>query len=225
MSLSGLLYQALEITSTFNPRIAIILFLLCSIGEVGFTLPYILETIWLIAGYQVGIGTLPFGDLLLIWLVAQAGRQTGSLALYYSGVLGLTPLKKFYRRHIEPKLPKRQIIPPGIARSLANPSPFSIAIGRLVGLRVPMALTMSARQKLSHLALGVLLSSIIWDGAYLIIGGTLGPKVVPRPQYILLYSIGGLTILYLVTLGVRYICHRRSNNRKKLANGDSDSAN
>jgi membrane-associated protein len=217
MSLSGLLSQALEITSTFNPKIAIILFLLCSIGEIGFTLPYILETIWLIAGYQLGIGTLPFQDLILIWLVAQAGRQTGSLVLYYSGVLGLTPLKKYYRRYIEPKLPKRQIIPLGIARSLANPSPFSIAIGRLVGLRIPMALTMSARQKLSHLALGVLLSSIIWDGVYLIIGGTLGPKVVPKPQYMLLYSVGGLTILYLVTLGVRYFLRRRS-QRKRIAN-------
>lgn len=224
MSLSGLLSQALEITSTFNPKIAIILFLLCSIGEIGFTLPYILETIWLIAGYQLGIGTLPFLDLILIWLVAQAGRQTGSLVLYYSGVLGLTPLKKYYRRYIEPRLPKRQFIPPGIARSLSNPSPFSIAIGRLVGLRIPMALTMSARQKLSHLALGVLLSSIIWDGVYLIIGGTLGPKVVPKPQYILLYSIGGVTILYLVTLGVRYFWRRRS-NRKKLVNGNSRSPN
>ena len=74
MNLSGLLSQALEITSTFNPKIAIILFLLCSIGEIGFTLPYILETIWLIAGYQLGIGTLSLPDLLEIWLVAQAGR-------------------------------------------------------------------------------------------------------------------------------------------------------
>jgi membrane protein DedA with SNARE-associated domain len=224
MSLSGLLSQALEITSTFNPRIAIILFLLCCIGEIGFALPYILETIWLIAGYQLARGTLPFPDLLLIWLVAQAGRQTGSLVLYYSGVLGLTPIKKFYHRHIEPKLPKRQIIPPGIVKSLANPSPFSIAMGRLVGLRIPMALTMSARQKLSHLALGVLLSSIIWDGVYLIIGGTLGPKVVPQPEYILLYSLGGLTVLYLVTLGVRYFMRRRA-ARKKLADNQRCSPN
>ena len=77
-----------------------------------------------------------------------------------------------------------------------------------------MALTMSAKQKLSHLALGVLLSSIIWDGIYLIVGGTLGPKVVPRPEYILLYSLGGLTVLYLFTIGVRYLLRLKSSRKK-----------
>ncbi len=212
MDLTGLLSQALEITSTFNPKIAIILFLLCSIGEIGFTLPYILETIWLFAGYQLVRGNPPLSptDLALIWLVAQAGRQTGSLVLYYSGVLGMSPLRRFYRRYIEPKLPKRQIIPPGITKSLSNPSPFSVAIGRLIGLRVPMALTMSARQKLSRLALGVLISSVVWDGIYLTIGATVGAAVMPKPQYMLLYSLGGLTILYLLTLGVRYLLRLRS---------------
>jgi membrane protein DedA with SNARE-associated domain len=214
MNLSGLLYQALEITSTFNPKIAIILFLLCSIGEIGFALPYILETIWLLAGYQVASGTLPPWDLFKIWLVAQAGRQTGSFVLYYSAVLGMAPLKRFYKRFIEPRMPRRQFIPAGIARWAANPSPFSVAVARLVGLRVPMALTMSVRQRLSHLALGVLISSIIWDGLYLIIGGTVGPKVVPEPQYMLLYSIAGLTILYLIILGVRYMLRSRSQKNR-----------
>jgi membrane-associated protein len=219
MNLSGLLAQALEITSTFNPKIAIILFLLCAIGEIGFTLPYILETIWLLAGYQLVRGNppLPPGDLLLIWLVAQAGRQTGSLALYYSAALGLGPLRKFYRKFIEPRFPKKQIIPPRLVKYLANPSPFSVAMGRLVGLRVPMAIAMSARQKLSHLALGVLLSSIIWDGIYLIIGATVGAAVVPEPQYMLLYSVGGLTVLYLVTLGVRYLLRLRTTRNKSAS--------
>ena len=209
MNLSGFLAQALEATSTFNPKIAIILFLLCAIGEIGFTLPYILETIWLIAGYQLGTRNLEPLDLFLIWLVAQAGRQTGSFVLYFSGVLGLAPLRKFYKRHIEPRLPKRAVIPATISKFLANPSPISVAMGRLVGLRIPMALTMSAKQRLSHLALGVLISSIIWDGIYLVIGGTLGPRVVPQPQYILLYSIGGISVLYLGTLGVRYLLRLR----------------
>lgn len=214
MSLSGLLSQALEITSTFNLKIAIILFLLCSIGEIGFALPYILETIWLLAGYQLASGALPPWDLFEIWLVAQAGRQTGSFVLYYSGVLGMAPLKRFYKKYVEPRLPKRQFIPPSIAKRITNPSPFSVAVARLVGLRIPMALTMSARQRLSHLALGVLISSIIWDGLYLIIGGTVGPKVVPKPQYMLLYSLAGLTILYLIILGVRYLLRLRSQKKK-----------
>jgi membrane-associated protein len=78
-----------------NPKIAIILFLLCAIGEIGFALPYILETLWLLAGYQLAQGNLSTLDLAYLWLVAQAGRQTGSLALYYSSVLGMVPLRSF----------------------------------------------------------------------------------------------------------------------------------
>jgi membrane protein DedA with SNARE-associated domain len=215
--MDALLSQALEITGAFNFKIAIILFLLCSIGEIGFALPYILETIWLLAGYQLGIHQLSVIDLAKIWLVAQAGRQTGSLVLYYSGVLGMRPLKRFYKRFIESKLPKRQFIPAGLAKRLTNPSPFSIAAGRLIGLRIPMALTVSARQKLANLALGVLLSSIIWDGVYLVIGSTLGPKVVPEPQYVLLYSVGGLTALYLLIISVRLLIKYLRSHSKKTA--------
>jgi membrane protein DedA with SNARE-associated domain len=214
MSLTGLLSQALEITSNFNPKIAIILFLLCSIGEIGFALPYILETIWLMAGYHLATGNLSISDLLLIWLVAQAGRQTGSIVLYYSAMLGLSPLKKFYKKHIEPRLPKRQIIPPSIARSLTHPSAFSVAIGRLVGLRVPLAITMGASHRLLHLSLGVVISSIVWDGIYIIVGRTVGSAIMIKPQYMLLYSLGGLTGLYLMVLGVRFLWRRGSSKNK-----------
>ncbi len=161
-----------------------------------------------------GTPPLPPTDLVLIWLVAQAGRQTGSLVLYYSAVLGMAPLRRFYRRFVRPRLPKRQLIPAGIVKYLSNPSPFLIAVGRLIGLRIPMALTMSARQKLSNLVLGVLISSIIWDGVYLTIGSTVGAAVIPRPQYMLLYSLGGITVFYLITLGLRYLLRLRSARRK-----------
>jgi membrane protein DedA with SNARE-associated domain len=160
---------------------------------------------------------LPPIDLLLIWLVAQAGRQTGSLILYYSAALGLGPLRKFYGKFIEPRVPRRQFIPACIMKQITNPSPFSVAIGRLIGLRIPMAITMSARQKLSHLSLGVLLSSIVWDGIYLIIGSTVGAAVVPKPQYMLLYSLGGLTVLYMVTLGVRFLLRKRAMKNKSTS--------
>jgi len=212
--LSGLLSQVLTATSSFNLKIAILLFLLCSIGEIGFALPYVLETIWLLAGYQLGTGDLQLGELLKIWLVAQAGRQTGSLVLYYSAVLGLAPLKKVYKKYIESRLPKRQFIPASITKHLTNPNPISIAIGRLVGLRIPMALTMGARQKLLHLALGVLISSIIWDGIYIIIGRTVG-SVLPKTEFMVLYSVGGLTIVYISVLVIRHKISQRQEAKRK----------
>jgi membrane protein DedA with SNARE-associated domain len=221
MSLTGILSQALEVTSTFNPKIAIILFLLCSIGEIGFALPYILETIWLLAGYQLATGSLNAPDLLLIWLVAQAGRQTGSLVLYYTAVLGLGPLKKLYKKYIEPRMPKRQIIPQFIARGITHPSTISVAIGRLMGLRIPMALTMGASHRLLHLALGVLLSSVIWDGVYLIVGSTVGATMMPKPQYMIFYSLGGLTALYLLTLGIRFLWRKRTKKDRTTQKGQA----
>jgi membrane protein DedA with SNARE-associated domain len=214
MNWSDFLNQALAVTSNFNLKIAIILYLLCAVGEIGFGIPYILETIWLLAGYNLAHQTLSLSNLLLIWCVAQAGRQSGSIALFYSGVLGMAPLKKLYKRFIEPKMPKRRFIPPAISKHLTNPSPFSIAIGRLLGLRIPMALAMSARNKLSHLALGVVLSSIIWDGIYIIIGITVGN--VLKTEYVVLYSVGGLTVLYISVLVIRYQIEKHSSKNNIL---------
>jgi membrane protein DedA with SNARE-associated domain len=111
-------------------------------------------------------------------------------------------------------LPKRQFIPASITKHLTNPNPISIAIGRLVGLRIPMALTMGARQKLLHLALGVLISSIIWDGIYIIIGRTVG-SVLPKTEFMVLYSVGGLTIVYISVLVIRHKISQRQEAKRK----------
>jgi membrane protein DedA with SNARE-associated domain len=213
MNLDNLIAQVLAITSTFNLKISIILFLLCAIGEVGFALPYILETIWLMAGYQLSQGNLSTLDVLYIWLIAQAGRQTGNVALYYSGMLGMIPLRKLYRKYIQPRLPKRQILPASFVRHITNPSPFSIAVSRLVGLRIPAAVTMGARHQLSYLSIGVLLSSIVWDGVYLVLGYTVG-NVLPNPINMFWYSVGGLTGIYLLTVGIRYLLRLRRTQKK-----------
>jgi hypothetical protein len=215
-SIQNLSTQVLAITGSLNFKIALILFFLCLIGEIIIALPYFLEIIWLAAGYQLVQGNLSPANLVYIWLVAQAGRQTGSLILYYSSWLGMIPLKKLYKRWVEPRLPKKQFIPASIMRGLTDPSAFSVAIGRLVGLRVPIALTMSARQKLTTLAIGVLLSSIVWDGIYLILGSTVSATFKPRPEYMLLYSVAVLLALYLATLGIRYIFRLRVSKSKSV---------
>jgi membrane protein DedA with SNARE-associated domain len=214
--LENFLSQALQITGNFNPHIAVILFLLCFFGEAWFGIPYILETIWLLSGYQLATRPSFINDLILIWLVSQAGRQTGSLVLYYSGILGLEPLKKFYKRFVESRLPKKQMVPSFIKKLLTKPSPFAVAVGRLFGLRIPMALTMSANRKLPELALGVLMASIVWDGAYIVIGMLVGPKVENK-QMMLLYSLAGLTGLYLMTLGLRLLRKNRQGNNDESA--------
>jgi hypothetical protein len=215
MSLSGLLSQVLQLTSSYNLQIALILFFLCAIGEIGFGLPYLLEMMWLLAGYHLGLGELKPSELAYLWLTAQAGRKVGSLVLFYSSMLGMIPIRKFYKRYIEQKLPKRLIMSRKVIERLTNPSAFSVAIGRLVGLRIPMAVASSARNRITNLVLGVLLSSIVWDGVYLVLGATVGTKA-PKPQYMALYSVSGLTALYLGTLGVRYLFRLHSRNKPRI---------
>jgi hypothetical protein len=216
MNLSGLLSQVLQLTSSFNLQIALILFILCAVGEIGFGLPYLLEMMWLLAGYHLGMGELQPADLLYLWLTAQAGRQVGSLVLFYSSMLGMIPLKRFYKRYVEKRLPKRHFVSNKMLERLTNPSVFSVAIGRLIGLRIPMAMASSARNRIANQVLGVLLSSIVWDGLYMVIGATVGTKA-PRPQYMLLYSVSGLTALYLFTLGIRYLFRLRSRSKQEIA--------
>jgi membrane protein DedA with SNARE-associated domain len=210
--LESFLSQALEITGTFNLNIAIILFLLCFFGEIWVGIPYVLETIWLLSGYQLAMRPSFIVDLLLIWLVSQAGRQVGSLTLYYSGIVGLKPLRRLYKKILESRLPRRQIVPSFVKNLLSNPSSFSVAVGRLFGLKLPMAIMMVAHRKLPQLALGVLMGSIIWDGLYIIIGRVIGPSLENKPHYLLLYSLAGLTVIYALTLGIKYIRKKRSSS-------------
>jgi membrane-associated protein len=214
MNLEAFLAHVLEITGTFNLRIAIALYLVCTFGEIGFSIPYLLETVWLLVGYQLARGVLSPFDLFLIWLTAQAGRQTGAIALYYFSQYGSAPLLKLYRKYFERKVTGKHLIPAGIARRLTGLSPFSVAFGRLFGLRMPITFTLGVQKKWSVLLLGVVLSSAIWDGIYIALGNIVGIAVVPKPINMILYSLAGLTVLYVSTLTVRYLLHIRSSRTK-----------
>ncbi len=68
MTLDSILQQALPFAGTFILNLVIFLFLVCAIGEFGFSIPYLLETIWLLSGHHVVSGGSPT-DLGLLWLV------------------------------------------------------------------------------------------------------------------------------------------------------------
>lgn len=214
MNLEAILLQVLDVTGAFNPKIAIALFVICSVGEFGPSIPYLLETIWLLTGYQIARGVLPPFDLLLFWLIAQSGRQTGSFALYNVSRFGSPPLMKLHKKYLESRLAGKQIIPSGVLRRLTNLSPFSVALGRLFGLRIPLTLTLGAKRRLPVLSLGVVLSSLAWDGVYLFLGVTVGATVAVRPINMILYSLIGLTVLYVVTFIIRFLARFRPSDVK-----------
>ncbi len=208
MSFSGVMEQFLQLAAGLDPRTAAFLFVICAIGEFGPGIPYVLESIWLLVGYQLGTGALSPVNAFGLWLAAQGGRQVGSLLLYYAAGLGRTPLDKLYQKYRNSRFwPKVNLNHKGVSR-LNFTSPFSVAYWRLFGLRIPLTIALAARRKMGALLTGVLLCSVVWDGVYIILGITVGRTAVLKPVQMFLASLAGLTVLYLVVMLVRRLWRR-----------------
>lgn len=205
VNLDAILQQVLSFTGTFNPQLVICLFVICALGEFAASIPYVLETMWLLSGYHVGTGILSPWHLPLLWLVAQAGRQSGATSLYHLSRFGSMPLMKLYHKYFavtsSQKLPNNNM-PFKLFRRLNLLSPFSVALGRLFWLRIPLTLTLSVKKQLKTLSLGVVLSSLVFDGIYISLG-IAGSRAVLKPIDMVLYSLIGLTLLYAVTFVIR----------------------
>ncbi|MBN2075091.1 MAG: hypothetical protein JW762_06025 [Dehalococcoidales bacterium] len=210
MELEGLLQEIFSFTGSFNIQLILVLFFVCAIGEVALMfIPYLLETVWLLFGYNLGTGELTTLQLVFLWLAALAGRQAGGAILYFIGQFGSVPIKKIYQRYFESRISKKFSGNNSVKR-LGNInffSPFSVASGRLFGLRIPLTLALGAAKKYRSLFLGILLSSMVWDGIY-ILGGLAGGKTALEPVQMMLYSLIGLTGIYVITFVIRLLWRR-----------------
>jgi membrane protein DedA with SNARE-associated domain len=212
MNLASLAQQILNLAGTFNPKLLVFLFLICSIGELGVSVPYVLETVWLSSGYNISTGALSPLEFVLLWLVAQSGRQIGATGLYYLGQFGSMPLMKLYRRYFDSamseRLSKNNSWWLRLFCRVDLLSPLSTALGRLIGLRVPMTLTLGVKRQLRNLLLGVLLSSLVFDGICVSLG-VVGGQTLLSPAEMVIYSFTGLTLIYGGSLIFRWLSRRK----------------
>ena len=195
---------------TFNIQLVCLLFLLCSLGEILLaSVPYLLETVWLMAGYSLAAGTLSPLQVLLLWLAAVAGRETGVLLLFSVSRLGSLPLTKLYQKYLEKRFKKFSGNETWLSRISSKMdsylSPFTIALGRLIGLGTPLTVLMGVKKKYKMLFLGVILSSFIFDGIFLVVGMVVGTNTMVKPAEMILFSLIGLTVFYLVVFSIRQI--------------------
>jgi membrane-associated protein len=203
----NLFTQAFISFSSFTPQLAIVLFLICLIGE-GFiiSIPLALDLIWLTAGAQLRNGTLPVLDLIGLVLVAILGRQTGALILYYLSHKGSKFFTRFITRRIPKKLPDN-----GSASNLINKvdsiSVFGVAAGRLLWLRIPLTLLLGARGRLKTLMAGIVLSSVIYEAIYIGLGAGLGAVfgITSNKKYAFLYFVVALVMLYGLIFAIRFL--------------------
>jgi hypothetical protein len=203
MNFQDFLSQGLGLIGAFNLKVAAFLFLLCLIGEVaGIFMPYLLETIWLLAGYHFAHGITPLPDLVLLAFVAQLGRQAGVLALYNISRAGSSLLAR-YRSRFKLKTKLSDTLPFRLLRRINLLSPFGVALGRLLWLRIPLTFVLGDKRKLKVLLLGVTLSSLVYDGTYITLGALVGATTKLEPMRMLLYSLAALTMIYGVTFAIR----------------------
>jgi hypothetical protein len=196
MDLANFFTQGLLLVGSFSPRVVLILFLACFIGEAAlFFVPYLLEATWLMAGVRLAQGTLTPPELLLLLAASMAGRQSGALLLYFLSRSG----SRLFDRY-KAGLRTRADAGAAPARFLGKmdflASPFAVALGRLFWLRIPLTLILGARGQLKMLLGGIAISSLVYDGVYVVIGAVVGRTAKLEPARVVLFSLLALTVVY-----------------------------
>jgi hypothetical protein len=75
-------------------------------------------------------------------------------------------------------------------------------------LGAPMMLVCAGKKQPGTLALGVLLSSIVWDALYLSLGAFFGTTLEIGQGYMLLISLGCISVIYLAVYAIRKLISR-----------------
>ena len=208
--MTDFLKQILNFMGTFNLQLVCLLFILCLCGEILLAaVPYLLETVWLMAGYNLAAGILSPFHLALLWLVALMGRESGVSLLFSATRLSSLPLTRLYQKYVQTRIKKFSANDNWFSRILQKLesyiSPFTIALGRLLGLGTPLTVFLGVKNKYRVLFLGVVISSIIFDGIFMIVGIVVGAKTMVKPDEMVLFSLIGLTIFYLIVFSIRQI--------------------
>ena len=154
--------------------------LLCAIGEVWFiAVPYLLETVWLLASYNTAAGIMFPWQLAALWAIAVLGREAGVLALSTVSHIGSVPLKRLYQKRIAARLKntagQKAAVEDYRQSGLRNFAVYRGA-GRLFGLGTLLTITLGVRGKRKALFAGVLLSSLVFDGIFILMGAVVGPE-------------------------------------------------
>lgn len=200
--------NAVSFTASFDTWTVLILLFWCFIGEAGVTIPYALESFWLLIGYNVGAGVLPPGYIIVLWIAAQIGRQAGTFVLYRIARFGTPAVEKFFHKIRLDRLFNRLKARAGSVGNTQLLSPLTVAFARMVGMRLPVMMVCAGKKKPGTLALGVVLSSIVWDALYISLGAIFGSTVEIPAVYMLMISLGCISVMYLITFAIRKLISR-----------------
>jgi hypothetical protein len=218
--------QVLDLAVVFSPWLFLAIFLIVLIAEFGLPIPYLLETILLIYGYNVAAGSLNIEHLLWFCAVGFVGRLAGAIILFYVCRFGIAAI---FLKYIKPGLVKlinkslalHKLSCWVISHNSKSPisgvndskplhllgrsfslSPLTVAMARFLWMRLPITITLSARKQRTVLILGVAIFSVVWDGAYIVFG-VLGGKGGLAPIQMFLYPLGAMALISVLIYSFR----------------------
>jgi membrane-associated protein len=96
--MEAIFQQAIGLTSSFNLWLILTIFAITLIAEFGFSIPYLLETIWLLIGYQIIGGTISPSSIAIFFIISLIGREIGAGMLYKFSGYGRGPVTRLYQR-------------------------------------------------------------------------------------------------------------------------------
>jgi hypothetical protein len=82
------------------------IFLLVLVAEFGLSIPFLMETVWVVSGYNLAAGNLSFEHLILFCVVGLVGRMAGSGVLFFISWYVRTPLGMLYLAYLRPRFTK-----------------------------------------------------------------------------------------------------------------------
>ena len=170
-----LIYQGLDKLSDGNVVVLVVLFCILTMTEFGVPFPLVLQGVRFYIGYEIGQGST--GVLLLIPIFI-IGRQLGAAIMYWFSRLSSTAViswypKRFRRMQQETEKMKEKLH-----------AKTTLAVGAVIlsrftpGLLVPTSLASGGiGLRYGYFALGVLISSIIFDATFITLGAIFGKEV------------------------------------------------
>ena len=228
-NLADLMGQVLGLTVVFNPWLFLAIFVMTLVAEFGVSVPLLMESVWLFTGYTFASGHISAEQLVMFMAVGLVGRLLGGITVFYLAWYGQkfvgVPIFRFlknrmsmmstrYRpvrcvhriaRWVSSKAGNGAVTDNGGIRILGRRfrlSAFTVACGRLVGLRWPITLFLGAKRQRTKLLLGIAIFSVIWDAAYILFG-VLGGKSGLNQTQMVFYPLGAVVLIAALVFGFK----------------------
>lgn len=161
----------LDITSNISPQTFIAIVLIATLGEAYFQVPLLLESIWLVIGYQSTASPAAMLNALTIFIIVQACRQAAIFTIYHVISAFNTPLSRWLitllqkNRYFRRYKAREQFYNARFGLTLP-----AVALGMMTWLNGPIKLGLILSGRLRILLLGTLLSGMTFDTLYLTLG-------------------------------------------------------